>query len=454
MISAGCAIDGIIAKPAAAHDLPLNRFQQTMLFWEQVHPYNAGHAVRLCGPADVPSLQEAVRDVCRQSGLGLMRVDPVGCRCSYEPTDDIALDEISAAGDVDQALADLFRRQLNERFPPEPHHPIRWTVLREAADAAHWLVLVYHHVAADASAIELLISAVLKRYFQQGSLSDPLPQVWMDGAAEYLSQPVVRSELIRAWINMGHLHRRLKLAFRMPDDPQCDDQTAVHVRSARPDLWPALASACRARGVGVNDACMAALAVALAQRTPRRQQAWLRKRLPIATIASGRRDWPELLSNLFSVCLIDWVVCVDHPDAGVFKVLDAIAANTRSLKASPAAADAMSAVRLFFIRRLWSLLGIKNRRQSYSRSFPVAGGVSTMVVHSERFAGLKEKITRYVRVGPPGPAVPIVLSPTVYDGRLEICIVHRLATMQPEAAKDLAGGVIEQLEHIAAGEQP
>jgi len=69
----------------------LNLFQQTMAFWEEVHPYNAGQVVHLRGRADVALLQAAVQAACQLSGVGRLVLDREKVHYHYEPVESVEL---------------------------------------------------------------------------------------------------------------------------------------------------------------------------------------------------------------------------------------------------------------------------------------------------------------------------------------------------------------------------
>src|SRR5215475_12661286 len=47
----------------------LNSFQRTMLQWNDLHPYNAIHVVRVCGELDGNKLEQAVRGTLESLSL-------------------------------------------------------------------------------------------------------------------------------------------------------------------------------------------------------------------------------------------------------------------------------------------------------------------------------------------------------------------------------------------------
>jgi len=429
---------------------PLNYFQQAMLLWDEVHPYNAVHAVRLPGRVDLEVLQRAVAEACRDAGLGEIHLDRFLCRYSRGAPIDIGVERLPPAERTDDALRGVLAARLNEPFPRGPHHPIRWAVLEEPSGETHHVVLSYHHVVCDAASVEMLLACVLRRYLAAGARrNEPLPEAADEAACRALNPRISWAGFIRAWAKLGLLHKRLLRVHRMPEDTSADDSTSVVLRSAPTELYERLSAACRSRGIGLNDAFMAALAHAIALHTPQRRHSFWRRRIAIGTVQSGRKWLPAALANVFGVCLADLVVVVNRPDAGLERVLDQIVAQTRRLKADWPAAVAGTAIRVLFVRRIWPLLGIRNRRSSYRRSFPVCGGVSTVIVEGQRFGEAAAHIERYVRAAPPGPAVPIVLAPTIFNGRLELCLIYRKATLDPVRAASLLNDTIRAIEELS-----
>jgi hypothetical protein len=168
----------------------------------------------------------------------------------------------------------------------------------------------------------------------------------------------------------------------------------------------------------------------------------------MGTIASTRKRDAADLTACFGVNLSDAVVLLDSPDVPMDNLLTEIAAQNRALKTAPGTQAAASAVQGFFIRNIWPLLDIPNHRRSYRKLLPLCGGVSTYIVDASRFGVAARAITRYLRACPAGPALPIVLGPTVFAGRLELSLVYRLSCLPPEKAEDLLDGVCERLAQI------
>lgn len=447
---AGVAPPALRVGSAAPMARPLNFFQQGMLLWDEVHPYNAVHAVRLPGPANADRLREAIGEACRTAGIGEIEIDRSARTIRYGAVCEPPLDVLPAATRADEALTGLLERQMNQPFPAGAHHPTRWSVFDDASGRSHYVVLAYHHITSDAAGIEMLLAAVLHLYTgAEGLAANVLPDMSGDTAQRQLSPRLGLGHILRAWAGLAFTHGRLQRVHRMPDDAAADDSTSLLFRAAPGDLFARLSDACHRRGIGMNDAFMAALAHALAKCTPDRRARWWRRRLAVGTVISGRKWLPSDLSRVFGVCLADFVTVINRPDAGPESALDEIVSQTRRQKSDWPVAAAGTALRVLFVRHVWPLFFIRNHRSSYRRSFPVCGGVSTVVIEQERFRSPALSGIRYVRAAPPGPAVPIVLAPTVFGDRLELCLIYRKATLKPAEAVQLLDSALEALEMLS-----
>src|SRR5262245_43226780 len=126
----------------------LNHFQKAMLVWQRHYPYNAVHAIRLRGPADVLTLRDSIKEISRLVGIGELKLDRVRSKYSYLQKFDPHFSERPATDDPDKALTEIVNEAMNQAFPRGPHYPIRWYVFNDIPADAHYIVLVYDHVIA------------------------------------------------------------------------------------------------------------------------------------------------------------------------------------------------------------------------------------------------------------------------------------------------------------------
>lgn len=439
---------GTSGTPGGPQGKRLNHFQMAMLRWEKNHPYNAMHAVRLRGAADPRRLRAAIEQTCRETGIGELALNTRGRRYVYLPLSTLPFVELPSADSTDDVIRTVADKGLNARFPATPHHPIRWHVADVPSEAAHVLVLVYHHVAADAAGVERILQRVLCRY-----LSVDGPSV--AGAGTLLSadastdarRPFRRYGIVRSYIRTAVLSVRVFLSRRPHPEQRGDDCTGT-VLGATPDgLLARLQSRCTQIGVGVNDAFVAALASAIAHHLPPSRSRLWRPRIVLGTVLSRRPRPGAGAAADFGVCLSDVILLVRNPEGPLEEMVHEVASQTRQYKLDPPMADAISDMRLFLAR--WSWPFVTNSRRGYRTSFPVCGGVSTVVVNQSALGPVAPQIGRYVRACPPGPVMPLVLAPTIYGARLEFSLVYRLSCLNRASADGLLRAVVAQLDAFA-----
>lgn len=435
-------------KAGGQYPFRFNYFQQTMLRWDRLHPYNAVHAVCINGPARIVALRNAAWDVAKEAALGELAVSYFGTSYEYRPLQVIRVQEVAPGRPGENRLSDVITEEINTPFFGDMHHPVRWTVFNEGD--THHVVLCYHHAISDAHGIERFLAAVLRRYLE---LPDQEDLSRLTTRLTRLDRPLrVKTGVVDhviGQIRLSNRHREMRRVHRMPDERLGGDYTAVAVREAPDGLMTRLAAGCKRRGVGVNDAFIAAFALAIARQTPDRLTSRRRKHIAVATVISARRNLPSEQADDFGVCLSSILAVLKQPDLSVEEVVRDVTRQTRILKTNPRRAAAENELRYFSLRWLWWLATVKHNRRSYRRVFPICGGVSTVTVDEDRFADLASYVTKYVRACPTGPAMPLVLAPTIYQGTLRMGLTYRIASRTHAQAKAMLDDIIQRLEELS-----
>ncbi len=426
-----------------------NSFQQAMLRWDLLHPYNAVHAVRVKGRANCDAFRDAAWEIAKKAELGEFALSYLRTAYEYRPLQVIRVMEV-AAGPGEARLTEVVSEEMNTPFFGEMHHPIRWTLFNDTQSDAHYVVLCYHHAISDAHGVERLLAAVLRRYLG-------LPPTAQDARLTTRLTKLDRSLCPRAGIldyiigyfRLSLKHREMRSAHKMPDEEFGGDYTGVAIRTAPAGLIDRLAAGCRRRGVGVNDALLTALSVAIAEQSPDRHTSRRRRRLAVATVVSARKHLLPEQAEDFGVCLSSIMAVLHQPDLPIEQLVQDVARQTRILKANPNRATAETTLRYFAVRWMWWMAAVKHNRRSYRRVFPICGGTSTVYVDENRFADLGERVTRYVRACPTGPVSPLVLGPTIFNGNLELGLTFRIASRSRAQAEAMLDTIVAGLEKLA-----
>jgi hypothetical protein len=421
-----------------------------MLLWDRLHPYNAVHAVRVQGPADVEALRAAAWEVSKAVGLGEFAANSMGTAYEYRPLQFIRVQEVTPGRCDEERLSEIMTEEINTPYPGDMHHPIRWTVFNESGGEAHHVVLCYHHVISDATGIERLLAAVLRRYLKlPAEAEDSRLTTRLSRLDRSLRPKTSVIDYVIGQFRLSNRHREMRRAHKMPDERLGGDFTSFVVRTAPNGLMERLTDSCRRRNVGVNDALIAAFASVIAEQTPDRHVSRRRRYITMATVVGARKHLPREQADDFGVCLSSILAVLRRPDISIDELVRDVARQTRGLKTNPSRAAAETSLRYFAVRWMWRLAAVKHDRRNYRRVFPMCGGVSTVYVNDNRFADLAPRVTRYVRACPCGPVFPLVLAPTVFRGRFELGLTYRIASRTRSQAEALLDGIISRLEKLA-----
>lgn len=437
--------------PGGPAPQPLNRFQQAMGRWERIHPYNAGHVVRVRGPLHGERLRESIVRQCQACGVGELVLNDRKSEFHYRPLEPLSLDFVETSIENRGALDPRFARELNRPFPIEPHHPLRWFAIRQDEEDMWTLAVVYHHLASDAHGVMVLLARVLRDYFGE-TLAEGTPPLTTHTLPFRRSRSIVTELLAMpgSLARMAYSYFALRRAHRLHERRDGGESTSVVTQDMPAGVAPILAARCKRARAGVNDAYMAALTVALAEHTPRRRAHRRRRKLALASAVSLRSWAREDLSGCFGTYVGHSIVLVHDPDAGFESVLEEIARQTDVHKRQRRAADI--AWPLVFAKYLWPLLGIPDATASYRKLYPLCAGVSSVRIDSNVFGGVAPRIIDYARICPPGPAMPMVLAPTTFHDRLCLSLVFRDAALTHGEANALIRRVSELLAGFAGFE--
>jgi hypothetical protein len=417
-----------------------------MLLWEELHPYIAAHAVRLRGRADVASLSAAAHRAALETGIGELALHGDKRAYQYLPLHTIPVRELPEAIDADKTLCTVITEELKTPFPAGPHHPIRWIVFNDMTRNTHFVVLVYHHVASDGLGVQAFLGLVLAYYLCSLDDFEKPPLVTFPNHREQTPGRRKRQpQYLRPLVRTAREYFRLRLAHRMHERKGGGEEATFLVRGAGDGLVDRLGRVCRDRKVGLNDLVLAATGSALADLTPLRRGHRKRRKLALSTVVSLRMKVNSERENGFGVFLRDCMILLDEPDRQIAAVLTQVTNQTREFKTDRSMGQA---ARLPFVRYLWPLLRIPHRRASYQKLFPICAGVSTIAGSELRFGKAAAGILQYIRACPPGPAMPMVIAPTVMSGRLELGLVSRNSCLDEDQRDSLLEQILSRLEEF------
>jgi hypothetical protein len=323
-------------------------------------------------------------------------------------------------------------------------------VLDDPAGETHYLVAVYRHLAADSVSMRLLIRRVLNRHF--GS-----PMEGDDGALDVVPPEAVlplrrrghRLGVLGVLGRTGRIYCQLRRVHRFCEREDGGDAETCRLFRTPRGFVESLASACRARGVTVHDACAAALVSAVAEMTPLRSAHARRRGLAFAAIADLRGEAEKDLSKAFGLFLGQSVIVVQEPDQLDFEgFLRRISGDLDFEKKRKEKRFVGPQLDFRFAARLRGWLPYENSRAWYRKDWPLSAGLSSVRLDASWFGEGGTHIAEFFRVAPCGPAVPLVLTVTTFQGELTFSLTWRDSTWtagQAARLADLLNGKLQGL---------
>jgi hypothetical protein len=424
-----------------------------MLLWEHVHPYNAAHAIRLAGKADVSSLHSAIEGACRQAGIGNFALDRANGIYRYKPALSIALHCVPNGRPAGEALAKAITTELNAAFPDEPAHPIRWFILEDAASSSFFLIVVYRHVAADSFSIRLLLSMILNRYLFGcrvhdhcslciHSLDDPEEA---NRGASLFTYGCSAARVARRFLQMRH-------AYRWPEQKEAGNQVTCLFFDAPAGLLCRLKNACASLHVSINDAFVSALGATLATLTPARRQEPRRRGLALGYAVSLRDERAENIPSRFGLYLGHGTAFLQDPDDQPMEtLLEEIRPQTQVMRTDRSILSI--GMDYFPVVRLHNWLADKDSRAWYQKTYPLCGFLSSVTLERRWHESYEGAVLAYYRIAPPGVIAPFTLAPSLLGNVLTLTVCFRGSALTEMRAQQLATQFLSKLDDFSERHQ-
>ena len=437
----------------------LSGLQKMMLRWEEFHPVNAAHVVRLGWPESVGVVERVVRETCQALGLGPVEFCARRQRFEYPdaPAVPVPFEQRStAAGMAKVALEELLDQQLNLPFPPGCHWPLRFVLLdgkrsagRPGAPAQHeqyeqHLVLVYQHAISDSRGMSILLREVLRG----------VARGWVESKPLQLDPPALETlfptdlgwrrwpSLVLASIReVVHSKDCLTPPQRSSGEHwvtsaiQCTDLSTARLKKS--------AQQC---GGTVQDLLFAAVLEALHFHFWEEQERAGRQSLAVYAPVDLRPEAPVDVGHALGQILGCMTVRARLDRPLLFGRLCAqVTAQTRRAKQTHS--YRAHAAHMDLMARCWDLLPRSINRWLGPGSCPLAAFISnvnlTGFLEEEMAAG---QVLEYHRVTGTGLMVPMMLGITTLGPRVSVTTTHRSTVFDPADMARIAAHVLRRLK--------
>jgi len=417
-----------------------NQFQRLMLQWDELHPYNAVHVVRLPGQPDFARLGEVLRQLLPRLGLTRLQMDPGRTSYAYQGGPTSCEVKVISAADPQAALSTEIEQQLNTRFVGSPgFDPFRFFVVPETDGFS--LGLVYFHPTADAEAVVFLLKRIVERYFsgESGSSTELLElyPARRDGMFQHPRAMLNKLAAIpRQW-------RDLRRSLR-PNYHDIEDTHNAFTLFALPvDGLPRLRAKAKAWAVTVNDLFLALLTRSLTPKVEAARNA-RRQKFSLGCIVNLRRDLGLEGPGSFGLFLGSFMVTQPLPGGrGLRDIAAAIHAQTE--RAKRRRLYLATNFELRFARRALAFCSTRRQKKLYPMHYPLWGGITNMNLNPLWPQPTDGTSFGYFRAVSTGPATPLVLSVTTAGAAVTVGLSCRRTVFSPEDTRHIQATFLETL---------
>ena len=394
-----------------------------MLQWNELHPYNAVHVVRIPEALDLERLKNAITATLEGKGLTGLALDPSAGAYQYHggrASPEIRL--TSADAPSSPGFAEEIELQLNTPFAQkERFTPFRFVVVAEKHSFS--LGLVYFHAVADAESIVFLLKDMVDAYRGTGN----------PGQVNRVERhPARRDNLLRHY--PGVLARKLvslpasSRNMRSTCRPHYRDAGDLHNKftffSLGPQILNGMIQAAKSLNVTLNDLFLALLMQAVSPLAPSRAGARRRRNLSLGCIVNTRRDLGVDGRRTFGLFLGSFVV--HHEVPARIELADLardIGRQTLAIKQRRLYLG--SALELTFGRLMMALFSERRRRKLYQKHYPLWGGLTNMNLNTLWPQSDEVRPVDYFRAVSTGPVTPLVASITTIGPVANIGLTYR-----------------------------
>jgi hypothetical protein len=417
----------------------LNSFQRTMLDWNDLHPYNAVHALRVCARFVHDRVLRAIHSTLERRGISTLEIDRKRRTFSYlgEP----AKCEVTVLPENSRAamLAEV-ERQINTRFPcDQPFCPFRFFVAPE--NGSFMLGIVYFHAIADAEAIVCLLREIVKDLSGVNSTAARAPEIY-PAPRDRVPPGLLWRKLAAMPAHLRNLRRTCRPLYHKPHDAEFGfdlfllSAASLNAGSSVSKTW----------GVTLNDLFLAVLLKELAPLAKKRV-AGSRKNITLGCIVNLRRDLGLDGEKTFGLFLGSFLVSLQaEGEMTLQSVARAVRQQTQVIKQRQL--SLATPVVLAIGRVGQAFFSLERRGKFYQKNHPLWGGITNMNLNSIWKPDSKPEPANYFRAVSTGPATPLVLSITTAGDTANVGLSYRKAVFSPEQIEGFKTGFLASFTEL------
>jgi hypothetical protein len=406
----------------------LNFFQKTMLQWNDIHPYNAVHVVRIQAALDLERLSHVIGTTLESRGLTGLRLNRK--KGTFRYVGDAAHCQIKtlAGGDnLQAALNAEIEQQLNTVFEiGEYFQPFRFFVA--PGKEFFSLGLVYFHAIADAESIVRLLKDIFEGYLGGGAARRSESFGLHPGGFRF--DPLLLAKKLAAFPAVA---RKMKHSLRPLFQDVRDFKNEFTFFSLGPENLRALTASAKAWEVTLNDLFLALLLKCFGPLLEEQVRGPKRRSIAVGCIVNIRKDLGLDDERTFGLFLGSFVVTHELPRGIHLRDLAGdIRRQTRAIKLGKFYVG--TPLEMLYGRLAFSFFSTEYRKKLYQKHYPLWGGITNMNLNSLWPPRPAEPPMDYFRAVSTGPVTPLVLSVTTARDVVNIGLSHRSTVFSAQNA--------------------
>ena len=411
-----------------------------MLQWDEVHPYNAIHVVRIHAALDPERVGNVLRQLLARLGLTGLQMDAAHARFEYQGGPAECEIKFLTESDPQTALVSEVERQLNTRFAfSQPFTPFRFFIVPETD--SFLLGLVYFHPIADAEAVVFLLKRIYEAYLSAGEIGSIEPlDLYPRPRDRLLRHPTPLLKKLAAIPGMLLDTRR----SCRPKYRDVADSTIGATLFSLPDSLPKLLQASKLWGVTLNDLFLGLLARSLGPLATRLQKG-RRREMSLGCIVNLRPELGLQGPGTFGLFLGSFIVTQPMPSENSEPREIALAVRARTQRVKRDQLYLTSALELGFARRILGLSATRKRRNLYQKHHPLWGGITNMNLNQLWPQPTDGTSFDYFRAVSTGPATPLVMSVTTVGEKVNIGLAFRRTVFSQEDITRIQKTLVESV---------
>jgi hypothetical protein len=401
----------------------LNIPQRTVLLWDEIHPYNAVHVVRVPEPLELGRLKDTVKRCLEIKGLTGLEVDRRRKRFHFKGGSvNTEIEIIEGQGDPIPVLCGEVQKQLNTPFDKSDSiTPFRFFTVTE--ERSFYLGIVYYHLISGGDSIVYLLKSIVRSYIDGNSQIPDEPLNLYQRSLSCL--PLLNPKRLFKWVYSlpGHISD-LRASFR-PRYSDYNDQSVgfAYFSIGAPQFQPLIKKA-KGWGVTLNDVFIAIILKTLSPLAEERRLEPRRKKLSVVSSVNIRRDLALDDCGKFGMFLGSFNISHSVPEGiPVEDLAKDIHLRTEKIKRDKLYLGTIldQALALFLLTFFFR----KRRNNFYSKNYPLCGGISNINLNTIWDQTEDKALIDYFRAVSTGPVTPLVFSLTTVKDVLNVGVSYR-----------------------------